>query len=311
MVCPKCGHRNSDDAIFCNACGNRLDINNNPGNNGVQNLNGIYGTNIKENMNINKNYNSYNENNGYNTNYGINNNLNLQPLNNTIDIPIEKKKERKKGSLIPYIISIILGIFTLISSFLLNIIVLPFEIIGLLLGVISRKGNGIAGITINLLAMVVSIVVFSLGTILQETTTESTTDNSNSNKLKYISKYECGNYRSTNSSIEYNIALELKEDSTFQMYNSTDKRLLSINGIYSMEHTNKDLNGITHQLEDISNLTYDTYILSLSASNRILNGKEYKETYSEQYAFYLFYNYDTIELESTKSSTKLVCRYEE
>ena len=64
--------------------------------------------------------------------------------------------------------SMVIGIISLVLSFVINIFIIPVALIGLILGIISKvhKGKKISGIILNIIAMLVSILVFILWMVL-------------------------------------------------------------------------------------------------------------------------------------------------
>ena len=58
--------------------------------------------------------------------------------------------------------SMVIGIISLVFSFIINIFIFPVAVIGLILGIISKahKGKRISGIVLNIIAIVFSILVF-------------------------------------------------------------------------------------------------------------------------------------------------------
>ena len=70
-----------------------------------------------------------------------------------------EKQKRKEGL---GTASLIIGIIALVFSFILNILILPLAIIGLILGIVNKVKHGkkISGIILNSVSIVVSIIVF-------------------------------------------------------------------------------------------------------------------------------------------------------
>ncbi len=74
-------------------------------------------------------------------------------------IPVSKKKEKSYDTL--GMISMIVGIIAFLLALFLNVLIIPVAIIGLIMGIISKKKGGIktTGIIFNILAIVGSIVI--------------------------------------------------------------------------------------------------------------------------------------------------------
>lgn len=126
--------------MFCRNCGKNL--------NSGQMFCGNCGTKIENQNNVNS-FGQYTQ-----GNYNINNQSNLESSNN------------KKSGL--SITSLILGIVSILLSFLLNIFIIPVAILGLILGLIDKKKSRmkITGIILNSLGIVFPIIILIIGGVL-------------------------------------------------------------------------------------------------------------------------------------------------
>lgn len=80
--------------------------------------------------------------------------------NNLVNIEnVNNLESTKKNGLATA--SMIIGIISLIFSFILNIFIFPLAIIGLILGIVNKNkcGQKIAGIVLNIVSMIISIIV--------------------------------------------------------------------------------------------------------------------------------------------------------
>ncbi|MBQ2639990.1 MAG: zinc-ribbon domain-containing protein [Bacilli bacterium] len=76
------------------------------------------------------------------------------------------KKETKKSNEGLVVASLVIGIIAIIFSAVLNILIVPLAILGLIFGIVGKsskgKGKKIAGIILNSLALFIAIVVFTI-----------------------------------------------------------------------------------------------------------------------------------------------------
>lgn len=77
----------------------------------------------------------------------------------------QKKSTKKDGKATA---SFIIGIVTLVLSFLLNVYTIPFSFLGLILAIVAEKGSSkkIAGIVLNSISMLLSIIIYVVLSIL-------------------------------------------------------------------------------------------------------------------------------------------------
>ena len=97
----------------------------------------------------------------------------------------KENNTKKKEGLITA--SIVIGIIAILFSVVLNILILPLAILGLIFGIVgkSTKGKKIAGIVTNSIAIVVGIIMFSLLIVLLASIANDS-DNAFNNTFKKI-----------------------------------------------------------------------------------------------------------------------------
>ena len=87
-------------------------------------------------------------------------NSNTNTKKETNKKPVKKNKE---GLLTA---SLVIGIISIIFSAILNVLIVPLAILGLIFGIVGKsskgKGKKIAGIVLNSLALFIAIIVFSI-----------------------------------------------------------------------------------------------------------------------------------------------------
>lgn len=149
--------------------------------------------------------------------------------------------------------SLVLGIISLVLTFVISFFILPVAIIGLVLGIINKrkKGKKIAGIILNAIAIVINVGIILFTVVLVGLF--STSLNSDKGKdylndlyteLDYSTnenfiagKYNCSNVDGNSS--EYVVTLHLNEDKTFFYgpYGNTENNYAK--GNYTFEDENK------------------------------------------------------------------------
>ena len=171
-----------------------------------------------------------------------------------------------------WIASLVIGIISLLLSFVLTILIIPLAIIGLVLGIASKKkGNKVVGIVLNSLAIIVSVVVLFIaifvlgkaissegGNFLRRLYNEldySTSDN-------YIAaEYDCKDV--DNISGNYLISLYLYKDNTYIYGPYGDLTNNHFKGTYSYEDEHK-----TNNSGD-----YKYFMITFDPSEYMVNGR--------------------------------------
>lgn len=218
--CSKCGAQNEEGVNFCSKCGNSLTGDSNE-----------QSSILTESQN------------------------NVQ--NETSIIPNENSQKKKEGFATA---SLIIGIISLVLSFVFNILILPLAIIGLVLGIVNKvkKGKKIAGIILNIIAIVISTIIFIIifiiiGAVKDEADKEGYTFekfmNQLYNSLDYNSSdnyvagnYNCKSFGGTGESDDYTVTFKLNKDYTFIWgeYNNIEDNHYS--GTYTFEDEEKTNN---------------------------------------------------------------------
>lgn len=159
-------------------------------------------------------------------------------------------KSKKTGTEGLSTASLVLGIISLVLSFIINIFILPLALIGLILGIVGKVHNGrkYSGIVLNVIAMIVAVIVFILWIVLFVYVADNYDENNyNRNKYGYTkSDYSevigTWNCKSVNSILsgDYDLVVTLNSDKSFTIgkYNNVDKDYYK--GVYYFE--DDDLN---------------------------------------------------------------------
>lgn len=150
------------------------------------------------------------------------------------------------------IASLIIGIISLILAIFFNFSILPLAFIGLILGIVNKitRGKKIAGIVLNILAIVVVIVEILLvvlflnsnffkSEIFKETMERFYTERKYRESKNFIAgKYDCTGYDSYTD--QYLISLYLYDNNTFLYgpYNRMEKNY--VKGTYTYQPLTKE-----------------------------------------------------------------------
>jgi len=161
MNCKKCNSVLNETDKFCKVCGTMVDNINNETNNQQNSFNAFTssGVNDGQNNNIeNQNFN-YTQSNNQTTDYSYSQQQTQQSQTN-ITSSKEKNSNSKNG-----LISMILGIVSVVLSFVLNIFIMPVAVVGLILGIVEKNKSSkkTAGIILNIVALVLPIIILIVG----------------------------------------------------------------------------------------------------------------------------------------------------
>ena len=139
---------------------------------------------------------------------------------------VKTNKDNKEGLLVA---SLVIGIIAIIFAAVLNILIVPLAVLGLIFGIVgkSSKGNGkkIAGIILNSLSIFIGILVFSI-IVAFVVSVINDSDNMFNNAYKDIvasvdedNIHETWYCKASNSGIitstDYTLTLEFKENGSF------------------------------------------------------------------------------------------------
>lgn len=202
LYCTNCGNKiervNNSNNVFSS---DTFNVNNNQStiSNGnmqgasADNLNDVKNDNLtfQENMNVQYNNQSNNqanfeENTLYNANYMVNNNqtnnqisneapIQFQTNSNAVDLSNINSNNSNNSSVNEKIIvdkkdkiSLIIGIVSVVLSFLLNLFVIPLSVVGLIFGIKSKikSKNRIIGIILNISSIIIAFVIFLIGVFI-------------------------------------------------------------------------------------------------------------------------------------------------
>ena len=169
--------------------------------------------------------------------------------------------------------SMIIGIISLVLSFIINIIILPLALVGLILGVVNKAQNGkkISGIILNGVAMIVAVLVF-IALMAFFTVRISSEMNNNRNKYseyipseieeeRLIGRWSC---KKTEKILDkdYELSVVINDNDTFSIYDNKDSKNY-IEGIYEYEN---DAFGTIIETKRV-------YTLELTGEKEYINGK--------------------------------------
>lgn len=212
MYCKKCGSSLAPTDLFCRNCGTAVNQVNEENTNNIQTSNQSCLTSDKSNYSVEQKSSS-------------------------------NKKTDKLG-----IISLIIGIISLILIPFFNFLILPLAIIGLILGIRckTKDGKRVAGIIINIISIIFIIVATTiiLNSDLFKKTLKETLKKYYSSKDEYyvVGKYNCA---TTANSNEYSVSLHLNANGTFVYgpYGDLNNNYAKGRYIYEYKHkTNNDGN---------------------------------------------------------------------
>lgn len=170
MYCKNCGKTLNQGELFCANCGTKVEneINASTENNGIQNnqietfsnINTL-NNNINQNQKIEQTFNNQIQPNDINSFSTTNQNFNNQQIEQT-NIHRQNNTNNKGNK---SLVSLILGIVSVVLSFILNIFIIPVAITGLVLGLIEKNKSGkkTVGIILNVIAIVLPIIILIIG----------------------------------------------------------------------------------------------------------------------------------------------------
>lgn len=144
--------------------------------------------------------------------------------------------------------AMVIGIISLVFSFIINVFIFPLALVGLILGIVNKaqKGKKVSGIVLNSIAMIVSILVFIAWIVLLIVIAEEKNDYSKNLPNRVIQEEIIGTWNCKKIdnmlSNDYELELNLNNGRSFTIadYNNPDKNY--IKGIYYFEDS--DLNNL-------------------------------------------------------------------
>ena len=177
--------------------------------------------------------------------------------------------------------SMIIGIISLVLAFVINILIFPIALIGLILGIVNKAQHGkkISGIVLNGIAMFLSIIVFIAVIILLTINVIKNFDGNYNEYREYIpsamdqesmiGRWSCKKTKRIGDK-DYELSVIINDNDTFSMYENKESKNY-IEGKY--EYT-KDAFGTIIK-------TKRMYALELSGEKEYINGNYVGETNSE------------------------------
>lgn len=199
----------------------------------------------------------------------INNNMNQQYFNQNNFNNMNYNNKSKLGT-----ISLIIGIISIVLSFVFTLFILPVSITGLILGVLAHNKNKKekTGMILNIIAIVIAIVEVALVMIFVPTD-ELLEKAGIKNDIE--GKYNCSAV--DGDSDEYLVTLNLNHDKTFLYgpYNDTDNN--HTKGTYTYVDENKTNNSGE----------YKYYMVTFKGPKEdyIVNGKEQDHDFTSEMEF--------------------------
>lgn len=328
LYCTNCGNKlervNNSNNVFSS---DTFNVNNNQStiSNGnmqgasADNLNDVKNDNLtfQENMNVQYNNQSNNQANfEENTlNYMLNNNqsnnqisneapIQFQTNSNAIDLSNINSNNSNNSSVNEKIIvdkkdkiSLIIGIVSVVLSFLLNLFVIPLSIVGLIFGIKSKikSKNRIIGIILNISSIIIAFVIFLIGVFIL---------NSSGKTQKYYgSGYE----------LEYNRDWTITELSGGQEaleYKYQNSYFIPIGKSTLTEYTNNlncdfDENGCR---ESLYNIFYDNWNTDMLSKNLHLYKDSNLFNHLKDDIYYAKYDYGTSESNLTGNNYLIISK---
>lgn len=328
LYCTNCGNKlervNNSNNVFSS---DTFNVNNNQStiSNGnmqgasADNLNDVKNDNLtfQENMNVQYNNQSNNQANfEENTlNYMLNNNqsnnqisneapIQFQTNSNAIDLSNINSNNSNNSSVNEKIIvdkkdkiSLIIGIVSVVLSFLLNLFVIPLSIVGLIFGIKSKikSKNRIIGIILNISSIIIAFVIFLIGVFIL---------NSSGKKQKYYgSGYE----------LEYNRDWTITELSGGQEaleYKYQNSYFIPIGKSTLTEYTNNlncdfDESGCR---ESLYNIFYDNWNTDMLSKNLHLYKDSNLFNHLKDDIYYAKYDYGTSESNLTGNNYLIISK---
>ena len=156
-------------------------------------------------------------------------------------------KSKKNGAEGLATASLVLGIISLILSFIVNIFIMPLALVGLILGIVGKVQHAkkYSGIVLNVIAMIVSVIIFILWIVLLVYIVDryDNNDKYSYTKENYSDITGTWNCKGINNILNsnYDLVVTLNSDKTFTLgdYNNSSKDYFK--GVYYFE--DDDLNG--------------------------------------------------------------------
>lgn len=330
MICNKCGMQVEENSKYCTNCGNKIErekdsnsisyFNTFNSNNNQSMLKDEIVTNslnddrndsltLQENINMQyndqtSNQSNFNENTLYNENNTVNNNQFKSNNQNFNEDSMQFQTNLNNSSINEKIIvdkkdkvSLIIGIISVVLSFLLNLFVIPLSVVGLIFGIKSKvkSKNRIIGIILNISSIIIAFVIFLIGVFIL---------NSSGKTQKYYgSGYE----------LEYNRHWTITELSGGQEaleYKYQNSYFIPIGKSTLTEYTNNlncdfDESGCR---ESLYNIFYDNWNTNMPSKNLHLYKDSNLFNHLKDDIYYAKYDYGTSESNLTGNNYLIISK---
>ncbi len=286
MFCKNCGNKLTDTAKFCTNCGTKKEITQTENN--VNNINKNEEKSKIENISVEQNQN--NNNSSYNQSININtvqnNTISAQEMPNQVTMSSANNQYKNNESDSKSLVSIILGIISIISAFFINILVLPIAIIGLIIAIMDKRGGGkkVAGIILNIIGIIAPIVIVIFAAVVLGFSTinlEPKIFKGDGYTLSYDENWVEGTVYEKDA-----LAYEGEED----------KFIVPI-GKSAASDFSCDLSTIACQTQ-LYNEFYDLWSKELQKESLVLNKKSYGFLHLKEDIYYGTYNYGKSSLDT-------------
>lgn len=224
MICNKCGMQVEENSKYCTNCGNKIErekdsnsisyfntfnSNNNQSMLKDENVKNIVTNSLNDDKNdsltlqenINMQYNdqtsnqsNFNENTLYNENNTVNNNQFKSNNQNFNEDSMQFQTNLNNSSINEKIIvdkkdkvSLIIGIISVVLSFLLNLLIIPLPVVGLIFGIKSKvkSKNRKIGILLNISSIIIAFVIFLIGFLILNSSSKTKTYYGSGYELEY------------------------------------------------------------------------------------------------------------------------------
>ena len=195
---------------------------------------------------------------------------------------VKKEEEKKVKSSADGLgtASMVIGIISLIFSFIFTIFLFPIYLVGLILGIVSKAKHGkrISGIVLNSLAMVISIIMFFVWIAVIVVVAKEydnngiTIETENVNEV-VVGKWDCKETtKIADKDSKYTLTVKINDDNTFTLGDHEKIEDTYVQGSYSVSD-----NPIDKYLKKKSYVA-----LELSADSKFEDEK-FKENTDEEY----------------------------
>lgn len=198
----------------------------------------------------------------------INNNVNTMQANNI------QKKDSPSGVVIA---ALIIGIISIVLSFLIGPLVIPLSIVGLLLGIINKDKGAvkITSIILNCISAVIGIfiLIFFGSFLLMSLFALNKVTDELDNDIPVSGFWDCKSFDGETPSDDYILTFDLDNDYDFIVYKYDDID----NNYASGKYTYKDL----HKTSQTGDLKY--YSIKLKSEELVENGIDNPKQFSSEF----------------------------